>query len=81
MMEKKVRKALSSMQSVLRTEAAKPSAVHMKQGDVCVQRGTVHGWRTTDGWARFYFVLLAAEPIQFEGKALGDEGFHLVKDK
>lgn len=31
----------------------------MKRGDVCVQRGTIHGWKNpTDQPARIYFVLI-----------------------
>lgn len=30
----------------------------MKAGDVCVQRGTIHGWtNSTDKPARIYFIL------------------------
>lgn len=30
----------------------------MKPGDVCVQRGTIHGWtNSTDKPARIYFIL------------------------
>lgn len=32
--------------------------IHMKAGDVCVQRGTIHGWtNSTDKPARIYFIL------------------------
>lgn len=32
--------------------------IHMKAGDVCVQRGTIHGWTNPhDKPARMYFVL------------------------
>lgn len=48
----------------------------MKAGDVCVQRGTIHGWTNPhDTPARVYFVLTAAEPIEVGGKRLDDEGF------
>lgn len=51
--------------------------VHMKEGDVCVQRGTIHGWNNkTDQWSRIYFILLAAEPLKIGGKELGDAGYH-----
>lgn len=50
--------------------------VHMKPGDVCVQRGTIHGWTNkTDKPARMYFVLTASKPIEIGGKKLGDAGF------
>jgi hypothetical protein len=48
----------------------------MKAGDVCVQRGTIHGWtNTSDKPARMYFVLTAAKEIEVNGKRLGNEGF------
>lgn len=52
--------------------------VHMKPGDVCVQRGTIHGWTNPhDEPARVYFVLTAAEAVQLESGEVvgGDEGF------
>ncbi|KAF2789504.1 hypothetical protein K505DRAFT_328187 [Melanomma pulvis-pyrius CBS 109.77] len=50
--------------------------VDMKAGDVCVQRGTIHGWTNySDKPARVYFILTAATPVKIEGKLLGDEGF------
>lgn len=33
--------------------------IHMKAGDVCVQRGTIHGWTNPSSKpARIYFVLI-----------------------
>ncbi|KAL1622009.1 hypothetical protein SLS56_008953 [Neofusicoccum ribis] len=50
--------------------------VRMKKGDVCVQRGTIHGWENpTDKPARIYFVLIAAEPVHLNGKPLDKTGF------
>ncbi|KAF2712238.1 hypothetical protein K504DRAFT_499343 [Pleomassaria siparia CBS 279.74] len=50
--------------------------VDMKAGDVCVQRGTIHGWTNySDKPARVYFILTAATPVKIDGKSLGDEGF------
>jgi len=50
--------------------------VDMKPGDVCVQRGTIHGWwNKTDKPARMYFVLTAAKPVQIGDKVLGTAGF------
>ncbi|GAM44107.1 hypothetical protein TCE0_060f19464 [Talaromyces pinophilus] len=50
--------------------------IDMKPGDVCVQRGTIHGWTNyTDKPARVYFILTAAEPVQINGQELGSDGF------
>ncbi|KAL1966268.1 hypothetical protein VTN77DRAFT_4621 [Rasamsonia byssochlamydoides] len=47
-----------------------------KRGDVCIQRGTIHGWENkTDKPARVYFVLSAAEPVKIGDKVLGTTGF------
>ncbi|KAH8880881.1 hypothetical protein GQ53DRAFT_703178 [Thozetella sp. PMI_491] len=49
----------------------------LKAGDVCVQRGTIHGWHNrTDKPARIYFILNAAKPVQVGGKLLTAAGFH-----
>ncbi|KAK0621122.1 hypothetical protein DIS24_g11424 [Lasiodiplodia hormozganensis] len=46
------------------------------RGDVCVQRGTIHGWKNpTDQPARIYFVLIAAEPVEIDGKPFEKTGF------
>ncbi|KAJ7579034.1 hypothetical protein C8J56DRAFT_1059269 [Mycena floridula] len=43
----------------------------LKEGDIVVQRGTIHSWRNeTDEWARIYFVVLGAQPIKIGGKEL-----------
>ena len=40
--------------------------VHMKPGDTCVQRGTIHGWTNpTNKPARVYFVLIGKQPGRF----------------
>ncbi|EEA19315.1 conserved hypothetical protein [Talaromyces marneffei ATCC 18224] len=50
--------------------------IDMKAGDVCVQRGTIHGWTNyTDKPARVYFILTAAEPVKINGQELGSDGF------
>ncbi|KAJ5099950.1 hypothetical protein N7532_006951 [Penicillium argentinense] len=50
--------------------------IDMKAGDVCVQRGTVHGWTNySDEPARLFFVLIAANPVTIGGRILGTEGF------
>lgn len=51
--------------------------IHMKRGDVAVQRGTIHGWRNhTEQWSRIYFILTAAEKLVINGQELGDAGYH-----
>ncbi|KIX07965.1 uncharacterized protein Z518_02619 [Rhinocladiella mackenziei CBS 650.93] len=53
------------------------AVIHMKPGDVCVQRGTIHGWTNPSSKpARIYFILIAAEPVKIGDKILGDAGFH-----
>ncbi|KAJ6474473.1 hypothetical protein C8R47DRAFT_710031 [Mycena vitilis] len=43
--------------------------VTLKEGDTVVQRGTMHAWRNeSTEWARIYFVVLGAKPIEIEGK-------------
>ncbi|MEA2907325.1 MAG: hypothetical protein QOI12_4712 [Alphaproteobacteria bacterium] len=46
--------------------------VHLKAGDVLVQRGTIHNWinRGTEPCV-VAFVLIAAKPVQRAGKVLG----------
>ena len=48
-------------------------SVHLRAGDLVVQRGTNHAWRVVgDRPARFAFVLLDAEPLRFGGVELPD---------
>ena len=49
--------------------------IHMKQGDVLVQRGTVHNWlnRGTEP-AMIAFVLIDAKPVEVNGKVLEAHG-------
>jgi quercetin dioxygenase-like cupin family protein len=51
------------------------SVVHLKAGDVIVQRGTIHNWvnRGSDP-CTIAFVLIDAKPVQLNGKALRAEG-------
>lgn len=50
--------------------------LRLKRGDVCVQRGTIHGWKNpTDKPTRIYFVLIAAEPVLINGKPFDKTGF------
>ncbi len=45
--------------------------VHMKAGDICVQRGTMHAWVPTGpGPAVFAFVLIDADPVEAGGQKL-----------
>jgi quercetin dioxygenase-like cupin family protein len=45
--------------------------VHIKEGDVCVQHGTIHNWinNGTEPWV-VAFILLDADPIVINGKEL-----------
>jgi len=48
--------------------------VTLNEGDVVVQRGTIHSWRNeTDEWARIYFVVLGGEPIKINGEELKEK--------
>jgi hypothetical protein len=44
--------------------------VHMKAGDICVQRGTMHAWVPTGGPCTFCFVLIDANPVEAGGRKL-----------
>jgi len=48
---------------------------HMKRGDVCIQRGTMHAWRNPSEteWCRMLFVLQPCQPIEIGGKKLVEE--------
>lgn len=44
------------------------------QGDVLIQRGTMHQWvNHSDSWARMLYVLLGAEEVEVNGQRLGEE--------
>jgi quercetin dioxygenase-like cupin family protein len=51
------------------------SVVHLKAGDVLVQRGTIHNWvnRGTKPCV-IVFVLIDAKPVEADGKVLRAEG-------
>jgi len=51
------------------------SVVHLKAGDVLVQRGTIHNWvnRGTTPCV-IAFVLVDAKPVEVDGKVLRAEG-------
>lgn len=45
---------------------------HMKRGDVCIQRGTMHAWRNPlKEWCRMMFVLQPIAPLAVGGEDLG----------
>ncbi|KAJ6620145.1 cupin 2 conserved barrel domain protein [Mycena sp. CBHHK59/15] len=48
--------------------------VTLNEGDVIVQRGTMHAWRNKSSteWARIYFVVLSANPVEINGEKLGE---------
>ena len=49
--------------------------VHLKAGDVLVQRGAVHDWINRGGApCVIAFILMAAKPVLADGKALGALG-------
>jgi len=51
------------------------SEVHLKAGDVLVQRGTIHNWvNRGDGPCVMAFVLIDAKPVTIGGKTLRAEG-------
>ncbi len=51
------------------------SSVHLKAGDVLVQRGTIHNWvnRGTEPCV-IAFVLIAANPVTVGGRVLHAQG-------
>jgi mannose-6-phosphate isomerase-like protein (cupin superfamily) len=51
------------------------SVVHLKAGDVLVQRGTIHNW-VNRGSAPcvIAFILIDAKPVEINGKVLHAEG-------
>jgi oxalate decarboxylase/phosphoglucose isomerase-like protein (cupin superfamily) len=49
--------------------------VHLKAGDVLVQRGTIHNWvNRGEAPCVMAFVLIDAEPVTLGGKTLHAEG-------
>ena len=49
--------------------------VHLKEGDVCVQRGTIHNWKNNGtSPCLVAFILLPAKPIQIQGEKLNSTG-------
>jgi hypothetical protein len=51
------------------------SVVHLKAGDVLVQRGTIHNWVNHGAESCVIaFVLIDAKPVEIGGKVLRAEG-------
>jgi mannose-6-phosphate isomerase-like protein (cupin superfamily) len=51
------------------------ATVHLRQGDVLVQRGTIHNWNNRGTVpCVIAFVLIAAKPVERAGTALGAVG-------
>ncbi len=51
------------------------TVVHLKVGDVLVQRGTIHNWVNRGTWpCVIAFVLIDAKPVEVDGKVLHAEG-------
>jgi mannose-6-phosphate isomerase-like protein (cupin superfamily) len=51
------------------------AVVHLKAGDVLVQRGTIHNWVNRGTWpCVIAFVLIDAKPVEVGGKMLHAEG-------
>jgi quercetin dioxygenase-like cupin family protein len=49
------------------------ATVHLRQGDVVVQRGTIHAWiNRGDRPCKMAWILIHAEPIVIDGKTLDD---------
>ncbi|KAI0077178.1 hypothetical protein K474DRAFT_1707489 [Panus rudis PR-1116 ss-1] len=45
----------------------------MKEGDVIIQRGTIHAWKNESmEWNRIYFVMLPAKPVEIDGRVLDE---------
>ena len=51
------------------------SVIHLKAGDVLVQRGTIHNWvnRGTEACV-IAFILIDAKPVEVGGKVLHADG-------
>ncbi|KAJ6569347.1 hypothetical protein B0H19DRAFT_1373544 [Mycena capillaripes] len=48
--------------------------ITLNEGDTIIQRGTMHAWRNeTAEWARIYFVVLGAKPVEINGEKLEQE--------
>ena len=47
----------------------------LEAGDIAVQRGTMHAWRTPskDKWSRMVFILQDAKQLEIDGKKLTDD--------
>lgn len=48
---------------------------HLKRGDIAVQRGTMHAWKSASdtNWARMLFVLTDCHPVEVAGQVLHED--------
>src|SRR5690606_32628942 len=48
---------------------------HMKRGDICIQRATMHAWRNRSKteWARMLYILQPVQPVIQGGKEVGED--------
>ncbi|OAA53579.1 Cupin, RmlC-type [Cordyceps fumosorosea ARSEF 2679] len=57
----------------------------LEPGDIAVQRGTMHAWRTPHGntWSRMVFILQEGNALELDGQALEEDygGLDLVPGK
>jgi quercetin dioxygenase-like cupin family protein len=52
------------------------SVTRVRQGEIVVQRGTIHAWvNNTAEWCRIAFVLIDAAPVTVAGKTLEPTGY------
>ncbi|MCJ1245769.1 hypothetical protein MMC30_002973 [Trapelia coarctata] len=59
---------------ILEGEDGKRESRIVRQGDVVVQRGTMHAWRVLgDEWCRMCFVMIASEPVQVGDRVLEED--------
>lgn len=51
------------------------SSTHLKNGDIVVQRGTMHAWRNASSsqWARMLYVLQDSQPVVVNGQRLKED--------
>jgi quercetin dioxygenase-like cupin family protein len=63
------------MQGEIDMELDDGVSVHLKQGDVLVQRGTIHNWVNNGSEpCLIAFILIDAKPVEAGGKVLGATG-------
>lgn len=47
----------------------------MRAGDIVIQRGTVHAWQAGPEGARWCTVVIAAKPVEIDGKPLPEQDY------